>query len=50
MVVYDPNDPYLSQYDVDDDSTVITISDWYHVVSKQAGAVPYVILLFPHKL
>ncbi|KAJ3884646.1 laccase lcc6 [Lentinula edodes] len=27
LVVYDPQDPYLSLYDVDDDSTVITLSD-----------------------
>jgi hypothetical protein len=45
MVVYDPQDPYLSEYDVDDDSTVITLSDWYHAVSNQAGAVPYVLFL-----
>ncbi|GAW10502.1 laccase [Lentinula edodes] len=31
LVVYDPQDPYLSLYDVDDDSTVITLSDLYHV-------------------
>ncbi|KAJ3500534.1 hypothetical protein NLJ89_g9750 [Agrocybe chaxingu] len=28
MVVYDPEDPYLSSYDVDDESTIITLSDW----------------------
>ncbi|EGN97077.1 laccase [Serpula lacrymans var. lacrymans S7.3] len=33
LVIYDPEDPYLSRYDVDDDSTVITLSDWYHEVS-----------------
>ncbi|OBZ71971.1 Laccase-4 [Grifola frondosa] len=27
MVVYDPSDPYADLYDVDDDSTVITLSD-----------------------
>ncbi|KAJ4471419.1 laccase lcc6 [Lentinula aciculospora] len=31
LVVYDPKDPYLSLYDVDDDSTVITLADLYHV-------------------
>ncbi|KAF9482103.1 laccase [Pholiota conissans] len=30
LVIYDPNDPYKSQYDFDDDSTVITLADWYH--------------------
>ncbi|KAF9236090.1 laccase lcc6 [Melanogaster broomeanus] len=31
MVIYDPQDPYLSLYDVDDASTIITLADWYHV-------------------
>ncbi|KAJ7153972.1 laccase [Mycena crocata] len=30
MVVYDPNDPAKHMYDVDDESTVITLADWYH--------------------
>ncbi|KAG6853590.1 hypothetical protein C0991_002996 [Blastosporella zonata] len=30
FVVYDPNDPYKSLYDVDDESTIITLADWYH--------------------
>ncbi|KAF8903804.1 laccase 17 [Mucidula mucida] len=30
LVVYDPEDPHLSLYDVDDESTVITLADWYH--------------------
>jgi iron transport multicopper oxidase len=30
LVIYDPNDPYKSMYDVDDESTVITVADWYH--------------------
>ncbi|KAJ3568848.1 hypothetical protein NP233_g5440 [Leucocoprinus birnbaumii] len=30
----------LLLYDVDTDDTVITLSDWYHVVSPQAGLVP----------
>ncbi|KAJ7825952.1 laccase [Mycena leptocephala] len=28
LVVYDPEDPYLNQYDVDDESTVLTLADW----------------------
>ncbi|KIK56879.1 hypothetical protein GYMLUDRAFT_173705 [Collybiopsis luxurians FD-317 M1] len=40
LVIYDPQDPYASLYDVDDDSTVITLADWYHVPAPQAGAVP----------
>ncbi|TRM58088.1 multicopper oxidase/laccase [Schizophyllum amplum] len=30
FVVYDPEDPHLSLYDVDDDNTIITLADWYH--------------------
>ncbi|KIJ44604.1 multicopper oxidase [Sphaerobolus stellatus SS14] len=30
MVIYDPEDPHLSLYDVDNDDTVITLADWYH--------------------
>ncbi|KAF9232456.1 laccase [Melanogaster broomeanus] len=33
LVIYDPEDPYRHLYDVDDESTVITLADWYHVVS-----------------
>ncbi|PPQ63102.1 hypothetical protein CVT24_005813 [Panaeolus cyanescens] len=30
FVVYDPYDPHKHLYDVDDESTVITLADWYH--------------------
>ncbi|KAI0732220.1 laccase [Fomitopsis betulina] len=30
FVVYDPEDPHRDLYDVDDESTVITLADWYH--------------------
>ncbi|KAF9038016.1 laccase 1 [Panaeolus papilionaceus] len=40
MVVYDPEDPHLSLYDYDDENTVMTISDWYHVLAPVAGGVP----------
>ncbi|KAF9033807.1 laccase 17 [Panaeolus papilionaceus] len=36
IVIYDPNDPHASLYDVDDASTVITLADWYH---KKAPAI-----------
>ncbi|KAL0062617.1 laccase, multicopper oxidase, benzenediol:oxygen oxidorectuctase [Marasmius tenuissimus] len=35
IVVYDPEDPHASLYDVDDESTVITLADWYHTKAKQ---------------
>ncbi|KAF5365055.1 hypothetical protein D9758_010968 [Tetrapyrgos nigripes] len=30
LVIYDPDDPYADSYDVDDETTVITLADWYH--------------------
>ncbi|KAL0065693.1 laccase, multicopper oxidase, benzenediol:oxygen oxidorectuctase [Marasmius tenuissimus] len=35
IVVYDPEDPFKSMYDVDDETTVISLSDWYHTPAKQ---------------
>ncbi|KAJ7909597.1 laccase 1 [Mycena leptocephala] len=34
MVVYDPNDPNKSLYDVDNDQTIITLADWYHAPAE----------------
>ncbi|EIW75314.1 laccase [Coniophora puteana RWD-64-598 SS2] len=31
IVIYDPEDPYADMYDVDDETTVITLADWYHI-------------------
>ncbi|KAG5725324.1 Laccase [Termitomyces sp. T112] len=33
IVIYDPNDPYIDEYDVDDESTLITLADWIHTAS-----------------
>ncbi|KAF5341120.1 hypothetical protein D9611_006006 [Ephemerocybe angulata] len=40
MVVYDPLDPHRTRYDVDNEATVITLADWYHVPAPSAGIVP----------
>ncbi|KAI0800683.1 laccase E [Fomes fomentarius] len=40
FVVYDPQDPHASLYDVDDDSTVITLADWYHTAARLGPAFP----------
>ncbi|KAH9074384.1 laccase [Lactarius deliciosus] len=40
LVIYDPNDPHRGLYDVDDESTVITLADWYHYLSTAAPAIP----------
>ncbi|KAJ7241454.1 laccase 2 precursor [Mycena rebaudengoi] len=36
LVVYDLADPAKSLYDVDDESTILTLSDWYHYLSPQS--------------
>ncbi|KAG2346016.1 laccase [Suillus weaverae] len=33
LVIYDPHDPLSYLYDVDDETTVITIADWYHIIA-----------------
>ncbi|THH12095.1 hypothetical protein EW145_g227 [Phellinidium pouzarii] len=33
LVLYDPNDPLADMYDIDDETTVITLADWYHSVA-----------------
>ncbi|KAI0666083.1 laccase B [Trametes maxima] len=40
LVVYDSNDPHASLYDVDDESTVITLADWYHTAARLGPAFP----------
>jgi iron transport multicopper oxidase len=40
LIIEDPEDPQMHLYDVDDDSTVITLADWYHYLSTNAPAVP----------
>ncbi|KZT00572.1 multicopper oxidase [Laetiporus sulphureus 93-53] len=35
FIVYDPDDPYADLYDVDDETTIVTLSDWYHLPALQ---------------
>ncbi|KAF8651436.1 hypothetical protein AX16_004737 [Volvariella volvacea WC 439] len=35
FIIYDPNDPHLSLYDVDNEDTIITLADWYHTPAEQ---------------
>ncbi|KIJ65372.1 multicopper oxidase [Hydnomerulius pinastri MD-312] len=35
LIIYDPDDPYRWGYDIDDESTIITLMDWYHLPSTQ---------------
>jgi iron transport multicopper oxidase len=41
LVIYDPEDPHAALYDVDDESTIITLSDWYHIPAAQVP-LPFV--------
>lgn len=36
LVIYDDDDPLQSLYDVDNETTVITLADWYHEISTVA--------------
>jgi len=38
LVIYDPEDPLKDMYDVDDESTIITLADWYHTLAPNATA------------
>ncbi|KAF8999336.1 yellow laccase [Cyathus striatus] len=41
LVVYDRfNDPHRGRYLIDDESTIITLADWYHTPAPSAGLVP----------
>ncbi|KAF5379393.1 hypothetical protein D9615_006644 [Tricholomella constricta] len=41
LIIYDPHDPYKVLYDVDDESTIITLADWYHQPAPSAnGGLP----------
>ncbi|KII87726.1 hypothetical protein PLICRDRAFT_176505 [Plicaturopsis crispa FD-325 SS-3] len=42
LILYDPHDPHAHLYDVDDDSTIITLADWYHdpAPSQAFGPMP----------
>ncbi|KAH9931998.1 laccase [Epithele typhae] len=39
LVIYDKHDPLRHMYDVDDESTVITLSEWYHIASVPRDAM-----------
>ncbi|KAF7364192.1 Laccase I [Mycena sanguinolenta] len=40
LVIYDPKDPQKHLYDIDNESTIITLSDWYHYPSPQHPTIP----------
>ncbi|KAI0714961.1 laccase [Earliella scabrosa] len=40
FVVFDPQDPNADLYDVDDESTVITLADWFHIAARAGPRFP----------
>ncbi|KAJ7893989.1 Cu-oxidase-domain-containing protein [Mycena leptocephala] len=36
LIIYDPDDPLAHLYDIDDESTVLTVADWWHNTSTSA--------------
>nr|ACR24358.1 laccase [Polyporus grammocephalus] len=40
LVIYDPHDPHKKLYDVDDESTVITLADWHHIAARLGDPIP----------
>ncbi|KXN82641.1 Laccase-1 [Leucoagaricus sp. SymC.cos] len=40
LVVYDQNDPHKNLYDVDNESTIISLTEWYHMVSPKITGIP----------
>ncbi|KIJ44605.1 multicopper oxidase, partial [Sphaerobolus stellatus SS14] len=40
LVIYDPDDAQKHLYDVDNDDTVITLSDWYHTPALISTSTP----------
>ncbi|KAH9048017.1 laccase [Lactarius deliciosus] len=36
LVIYDLDDPHALLYDVDNEDTIITLADWYHIMSPDA--------------
>ncbi|KAH9061978.1 laccase [Lactarius vividus] len=40
LIVRDPRDPHAHLYDIDDDSTIITLADWYHYLSHNSPPIP----------
>ncbi|KAJ8508845.1 hypothetical protein ONZ45_g8915 [Pleurotus djamor] len=41
FIIYDDQDPHQSLYDVDDESTVLMLGDWYHLPSPQVTGIPH---------
>ncbi|KAF8515454.1 Cupredoxin [Gautieria morchelliformis] len=38
LIIYDPEDPHMDLYDVDNPSTIITMTDWYQQYTEELAA------------
>ncbi|KAF8586682.1 multicopper oxidase [Ramaria rubella] len=38
LIIYDPEDPHRHLYDIDDPTTIITMTDWYQQYTEQLAA------------
>ncbi|QRV95632.1 Multicopper oxidase [Ceratobasidium sp. AG-Ba] len=47
FIVTDPQDPYRKDYDVDDETTVFTLGDWYHDYAEAIEATGNVMKTIP---
>ncbi|KAG6864209.1 hypothetical protein C0991_011545, partial [Blastosporella zonata] len=45
FVVYDPADPYQDLYDYDNETTIITLADWYHEPAPSRTQKPVATLI-----
>ncbi|KAG6914739.1 hypothetical protein DXG01_015673 [Tephrocybe rancida] len=45
FVVYDPDDPYQDLYDFDNETTIITLADWYHEPAPSRTQKPVATLI-----
>ncbi|KAJ3563162.1 hypothetical protein NP233_g9118 [Leucocoprinus birnbaumii] len=41
LVVYDNRDPLKLLYDVDDETTIITLTEWYHIPGPSITGIPF---------
>ncbi|KAF5354960.1 hypothetical protein D9756_005793 [Leucocoprinus leucothites] len=41
LIVYDDSDPHKNLYDVDDETTIITLTEWYHIPGPSIQGIPF---------
>lgn len=41
LIVYDKNDPHKDLYDIDDETTIITLTEWYHIPAPTIQGIAF---------